>query len=199
MIQKTTSDKAQVGIGTLIVFISLVLVAAIAAGVLLNTAGDLQEQGEQTAEQSTEEVSNKLVTDNVYAVGDGDGNVNEVRISVRKASGSDSIDVSRASLEYLNRDNGQQASLDFASTATAGSFTLSDETQGVSDNILEESGDRGDIVIQTNSNSSDSAPALLEENEEVRITIVTASGSESVVEFKMPNQISDTSAVVYDV
>jgi flagellin FlaB len=53
-------DVAQVGIGTLVVFVAMVLVAALGAGVLLDTAGLLQSQAQDTGESSTRQVSTSL-------------------------------------------------------------------------------------------------------------------------------------------
>ena len=63
-------NRGQVGIGTLIVFIAMVLVAAIAAGVLVNTADMLQESAEQTGEDSQAQVSDRIQVIDVYGSSD---------------------------------------------------------------------------------------------------------------------------------
>jgi len=97
-------DRGQVGIGTLIVFIAMVLVAAIAAGVLINTAGFLQSQSQETGESSSEQVTNRV--DVVSAVGEQvDGNsisIGKVKVTVKQAPGAANIDLSQTIVQWTD-------------------------------------------------------------------------------------------------
>jgi archaeal flagellin N-terminal-like domain len=102
----STERRGQVGIGTLIVFIAMVLVAAIAAGVLINTAGLLQAQAQQTGEETTAEVSNVIQIGSVVAKDNtSDGEIDQINASIRLASGADPINVSKASYTLATGGN----------------------------------------------------------------------------------------------
>ena len=65
-------EEADIGIGSLIIFIAIVLVAAIAASLLLYSASMLQQQAQRSAEEAIDQVSGGLYTVNLA----GDRNVN---------------------------------------------------------------------------------------------------------------------------
>ncbi|ERH07437.1 MAG: archaeal flagellin N-terminal-like domain protein [Halonotius sp. J07HN4] len=106
----STASRGQVGIGTLIVFIAMVLVAAIAAGVLINTAGLLQAQAQSTGEETTAQVSDRIAIGEAVAFDTGnnttatpgpatddEGKLDTINISMRLAAGADPINLSKAS------------------------------------------------------------------------------------------------------
>ena len=109
------------GIGTLIVFIAMVLVAAIAAGVLINTAGLLQSQAEATGEESSAQVVDRVQVSSVSGSTveiDGDGDIlptddpeeiSLVELTVFRSPGADDIDLTNAIVEVFA--NGQSGTL----------------------------------------------------------------------------------------
>ena len=205
------NDRGQVGIGTLIVFIAMVLVAAIAAGVLINTAGLLQSQAEATGEESSEQVTDRVQVSTVIGTSgeDGSGNdeleageIDRIELTVLRSPGAGDIDLTNAIIEVFaegesgtltwNEDEG--TSEEFEDTIPDpsneniddGEFAIQD-IQGADDGSLSDSSDRATLAFDL----SESAESL-EEGDSVQISVTTASGGTAFIEKRAPSSIEDS-------
>ncbi|HSV42548.1 MAG TPA: archaellin/type IV pilin N-terminal domain-containing protein [Methanomassiliicoccales archaeon] len=104
---KMKSDKrAEMGIGTMIIFIAMVLVAAVAASVLISTANTVREQAQSTGEQAIKNVASGFVVQDM--VGSISGNhqyVQEVYIYLRLAAGSPAINMENVIVDMTTPDS----------------------------------------------------------------------------------------------
>jgi flagellin-like protein len=187
--QKTTGDRGQVGIGTLIIFIALVLVAAVAAGVLIETAGLLQGDAEATGQEATQEVSNQIGV--VSAAGNVTGtDVESATVVVKKSPGSDPIDLNASTIQYTSSSTSETLTYD-ASSAGADTFTSSD-IQGTSGEVLTDGEDRIAITIDL---SSVEPSGGLAEGEDATLELVDQSGASTTYVLNPPQTFGQRDVV----
>ena len=86
------NNSGDVGIGTLIVFIAMVLVAAVAAAVLIQTSSVLQQKAQSTGTEAMTEVSSNLKIDNIVGTANAN-NVSALNISLTLSAGGEDIDM----------------------------------------------------------------------------------------------------------
>jgi archaeal flagellin FlaB len=84
--------RAEMGVGTMIIFIAMVLVAAVAASVLISTANQVREQAQATGNDAINNVATGFVYQDVVGTVDA-GSITQLDINVRLAAGSPDIDM----------------------------------------------------------------------------------------------------------
>ncbi|GAB7095313.1 flagellin [Halolamina litorea] len=184
------SDRGQVGIGTLIIFIALVLVAAVAAGVLVTTADDLQSRASDTGADAQAQVSNQIdVVSATGAVGANDS-ISNITLVVKKSPGSDPIDLSEATIEYTS--SGSSETLSQGSTTDSTTFTTVD-LDGTEATVLEDTDERIEIEIDT---ASIEAGDGLAEGSDADLRIVDQSGATTIYGVNVPDVLTGDYAQV---
>ncbi|TKX69672.1 archaellin/type IV pilin N-terminal domain-containing protein [Halorubrum sp. SP9] len=179
-------ERGQVGIGTLIVFIAMVLVAAIAAGVLINTAGFLQTQAEATGEESTSQVSDRLqVVSTSGNVTEDGGNyvVDNVTFIVAKAPGAGLIDLGETTVQVIGQD-GQN------STQLGNLNADIENVLGVNNDVLTDNSDRAAVHINFSNPGDFANYNLLEPGHRMSVTFTTPSGASTTKEIRVPTTLT---------
>ena len=111
------NDVGAIGVGTLIVFIALVLVAAVAASVIIQTSETLQNRAYAVGKQTIREVSSGMkIVDLTGYTNTDKTRIQYLAISVSPRAGSYDMDLNET-LVYIEYNNLTVLSLDFAHAA----------------------------------------------------------------------------------
>lgn len=185
-------ERAQAGIGTLIIFIAMILVAAIAAGVFFDITGSLRGSASETSQQSADQVTTRLEVINVVGT-DVTDTVDTVEITVRSASGSGIIDIGSTTIQWL----GPSGSVDLrlGATADATQFamdTARDEDSSIADSdTLNGPKDRATLRFDAAAIGGQGLGA----GSTVTLSMTTGTGGTTTVYISVPEPLSPGSSV----
>jgi archaeal flagellin FlaB len=83
----------------------MVLVAAVAAAVLINTTGTLQQRAQSTGKEATQEVSSNLKVLNVYGGRGAAADIDNIKMFVELSAGATPMDLEQLIIRYSDGTN----------------------------------------------------------------------------------------------
>jgi archaeal flagellin FlaB len=182
--------KGEMGIGTLIIFIAMILVAAVAAAVLVSTSGNLQQRSLLTSQQAEEGVATGA--DAVAVTGtnaSSDHQVENFEVLLRLQAGSNSLNFDNTIAMIDTTDNSW--SYDYSGhsdewivSSSTGTYAVEYMKQGpdYEDGYL----NRGDVVkLKFN------VTAPVGENKKMRVKVIPRVGVPTVIEFTTPDVMTE--------
>jgi archaeal flagellin FlaB len=195
------NDKAEVGIGTMIVFIATILVAAVAAGVLINTSQKLQDKSTRTGDEATASVGTSIEIQHVYGFVDA-ADIDYLDIYITLSAGSSPVDLEDVVMQlktgsahttYVYEDN------NLIAAGPAGDEFVVLESDGVTaatNRVLQP----GELLLLRVGDTSTVAgtPLNFGEDLSVSLTLIPEEGLTSEVSFQTPKTFSgDTAFELY--
>ncbi len=213
LFRKNDDEMGAIGIGAMIVFIAMVLVAGIAASVLISTANTVQIQAQQTGQQTTQGVASGVevfeilgkvnYSNNTYY------NLKYMIITVKTRPGSPSIDlnntfilISDGDKKALLRYDGNTFKNDISGdlfgalndaewnstdreTFAIGVLQDFDNTMTVGNPVINR-GDKAALFIRCSSNENGTFGQEIPERNDVYGRIIPEIGAPGVISFTTP-------------
>lgn len=187
------SKKAEAGIGTLILFIALILVAAVAAGVLIQTSSSLQSKALATGSKAKTQVSTQVQFNVVWGENGSTGQLDTIYAELKLAAGSDPIKLNDTLVEFILSD--QSVNL-----ANNGTFVACNYSSA---NLLPADRWGTEYLVQGNSYKEDylqlgdvvlicfQSPRAIDEDESFQILVIPKTGGLTQINGRTPEVITN--------
>ena len=203
-------DEGSIGIGAMIVFIALILVAAVASTIIIKTAEELQQNAENTSSDTRQQISGKVSIADVYVkttadalgAGAGDTDVATMEVIARISSGSLNVQegdisyyvsckvsYSDGSATFATVDSGTANSLELDGTdITTGTEITAGTTFKFEIDLAATNVEDGDAVITAADFATSTPPGCDAEagaGEELELRVVVDGGGETLANLKI--------------
>jgi flagellin FlaB len=194
MVYKNSKRGAQ-GIGTLIIFIALILVAAVAAGVLIQTASSLQSKSLDVGRQSQEKITTDIEVVQVYASNTNDSDISGAKgdnltVLVRLGSGSSPIKLDDMIIKFDTKGNSQTVTRGpTASSSNYGVNYIINGTNHIDTYLVE--GDLAEFTFTVD------AATVVGESESSTIRLIAKNGAVKPVDITTPPAMVEATTYLY--
>jgi archaellin len=203
-------DEGSIGIGAMIVFIALILVAAVASTIIIKTAEELQQNAENTSSDTRQQIPGKVSIADVYVktvadslgAGAGDTDVATMEVIARISSGSLNVQegdisyyvsckvsYSDGSATFATVDSGTANSLELDGTdITTGTEITAGTTFKFEIDLAATNVEDGDAVITAADFATSTPPGCDAEagaGEELELRVVVDGGGETLANLKI--------------
>jgi flagellin FlaB len=201
--KRKMEEEGEMGVGTLLIFIAMILVAAVAAGVLVQTAYKLQQQAEATGDEALQDVATGFKVLAVWGTTDSSGVIDQVYLKIALTAGSPGINLNSTKIEIVQTIGGSTSSeitldaaaayLGIAGTTVFGMEELRDMAP-VTDAGMMTSGDVFEIHLDLNATSGISM--ALDPQEQISVLLMPKHGVPTYIEITAPSTLEASSVVV---
>lgn len=185
------NKKGESGISTLIIFIAMLLVAAVAAGVLIQTTGSLQNKALTTGQQSKAQISTHLEIINAVGTDGSDGDIEGITMIMKLSPGSESIEFEELIMTVDTVTN-------FDTLSYESNYTNLDAAEYVVKYLENGTNHRDGYLVRGDVAQIELLlPNNLNEDEAVRMDIIPKVGIPTSLEINMPDIMTDLRIHLY--
>ena len=168
-------EEGSIGIGAMIVFIALILVAAVASTIIIKTAEELQQRAEKTADDTRGDISGKVNVVDAFVNSSADLNVTSILTIMQLAAGADEVTSDKISY-FITCGAADGVGIDTGTIDSQNGSMISDDT--ALNNSSLDAGDTFDVVIQLTN-----CPSQI--GDKVDMLIIVEGGGETTVELEV--------------